>query len=138
MGLDTLAQGVQRVARHRQLAREAGGRLALGNPTQQQHPRGRSWPRLGQDRPRQQRIVAIAGLTAVGGEISLFAEQAPLGAAAAGACEPSRMQVALEPGQTDTLIQEFAYRKVDHTAMIPHSARWLHMSHAFFDRTFTP
>jgi hypothetical protein len=38
------------------------------------------------------------------------------------------MQVALQPDQADTIIQKFAYRKVDHTSMIPRSTRWLHMS----------
>jgi hypothetical protein len=51
-------------------------------------------------------------------------------AAAAGACEPIRMQVALQPDQADAIIQEFADRKVNHTPMIPRSARCLHMSQA--------
>jgi hypothetical protein len=45
----------------------------------------------------------------------LCTEQPPLGAAAAGACKSLRMQVALEPDQAETIIQEFADRKVDHT-----------------------
>jgi hypothetical protein len=60
--------------------------------------------------------------------MSLCPEQAPLGAAAAGACEPLRMPVALEPDQADPIIQAFAYRKIEQTSMIPRSARWLHMS----------
>jgi hypothetical protein len=33
------------------------------------------------------------------------------------------MQVALEPDQADTIIQEFAYRNVDHASIIPRFAR---------------
>jgi hypothetical protein len=58
----------------------------------------------------------------------LGTEQAPLSAAAAGACASLRMQVALEPDQADTIIQTFASRKLEHTSMIPRTARWLHMS----------
>jgi hypothetical protein len=50
------------------------------------------------------------------------------GAAAAGAFEPVCMQVALQPAGADAVIQEFGYRKVKHTSMIPCPARWLHMS----------
>jgi hypothetical protein len=58
----------------------------------------------------------------------LGTEQAPRGAATAGACEPIRLPVALQSDQAETLIQTFASRKVEHTSMIPHAARWLHMS----------
>jgi hypothetical protein len=51
-----------------------------------------------------------------------------IGAAAAEAVDPLRLQVALQPDQTDTISQKFAYRKIDHPSMIPRSARWLHMS----------
>ena len=80
---------------------QAGRRLAFGHPTQQQHQRGRSLPRLFEDRPRQQRVVAIAGPAAVGWEMPLCTEQAPLGTATVGACEPLRMQVTLQPDQAD-------------------------------------
>jgi hypothetical protein len=63
--------------------------------------------------------------------MSLGTEHTPPGAAAAGAFEPLRLQVALEPAQAETIIQAVAYREIDHTSMIPCSARWLHMSRKF-------
>ena len=66
--------------------------------------------------------------------MSSGAEQASLSATAAGACEPLRMQVTLEPDQTDALIQQCAYRKIDHISMIPRPARWLHMSLSFYPK----
>ena len=53
-------------ARQAQLAGQAGCRLAFGHTTQQQHQRGRVLPRLCEDGPRQQRIVAVAGPAPVG------------------------------------------------------------------------
>lgn len=73
--------------------------------------------------PRQERVIAIAGSTAVGWVMPLCTEQAPFGAVAAGACESVRVQVALHPYQADAIIQEVAYRKVNQTSMLPHSAR---------------
>jgi hypothetical protein len=135
VGLDALPQGMELFPRQAQLVREARRGLALGNPAQQQHQGGRALPSLVEDRARQQRIVAIASPTAVGWELPLGTEQAPLGATTAGACEPIRMQVALQPDQADTLIQKFAYRKIDHMSMILWCARWLHMSHEFLFQT---
>jgi hypothetical protein len=85
-------------------------------------------PRLVDDRARPPRIVALARPTAVGGELPLGTEQVPRGAATAGACEPIRLPVALQPDQADTLIQTFTSRNVEPTSMIPHAARWLYMS----------
>jgi hypothetical protein len=73
-------------------------------------------------RPRSRRHSSVDSRALPGGTWS------PVGAAAAGAEEPARMQVALQPDEADAIIQEVAYRKVNHTPTIPHSARWLHMS----------
>jgi hypothetical protein len=51
-------------------------------------------------------------MTAVGQDMPLCTEQAPLGAAAAGAEEPVRLQVALQLNQAEASIRAFAYRKV--------------------------
>lgn len=45
-----------------------------------------------------------------------------------GACEAVARQVALPPEGADAVIQEFGDGNVNHAPMIPHPARWLHMS----------
>jgi hypothetical protein len=126
--------GTMRPPRRRCRASHQSGRWrsgelgCAGDPAQQQHQRGRPLPRLFEDRARQQRVVAIARPTAVGREMALSTEQTPRSAAAAGACESLRRQVALEPDQAETIVQKFADRKIDHPSIIPRFARWLHMS----------
>jgi hypothetical protein len=76
-------------------SRQVGRPLALSDSTQQQHQRGRSLPCLFEDRARQQCVIDLASPTAVGGKMSLRTESSPLDAAAAGTCEPLRIQVTL-------------------------------------------
>ena len=85
-------------------------------------------PSCFEDRIRQQRVVAIAGPTMVGWAMPVVMEQAPLGATTTGTFEPTRMQMAFQPEQTDAIIQVFADRNVNHMSMIPRFARWLDMS----------
>ena len=103
--MDALSQGVELCARQPQLAREASCRLALGNPTQQQHQGGRALPGLGKNGPGQQRVVPIAGPTAEGWEMPLLTEQAPLGVPAVRTARPIWMEMALEPTRTGTIIK---------------------------------
>ena len=63
--------------------------------------------------------------------MALVAEQALLGAPTVWASQPIRMAVAFEPEGADTVIQQFGDREVNHGPMIPHPARWLHMSRSF-------
>jgi hypothetical protein len=127
-GLEALPQGLPRLACQAPCACPACGRRALGAPAPPHHPGGRSWPRLFDDRPRQPRVVASAGPPARGRARPVCPAQAPVGAAAAGAEEPARRQVALQPDAAAAIIQEVADRNVHHTPTLPHSARWLHMS----------
>ncbi len=76
----------------------------------------------------QQGVIALADPTAVGGEMALVTEQPPRGAPAVRACQPIGVEVAFEPQSAEVIIQELGDREVNHVAMIPHPARWLHMS----------
>ena len=105
MGVDAVSQGVELFARQPQCAREASGRLALGTPTQQQHQGGRALPGLGKHGPRQQRVITIAGPTAVGWKMRLLTEQAPLGLPAVRTGQPIWVTMAFEPTRTGTLIK---------------------------------
>jgi hypothetical protein len=107
MGLEALPQGLERCARPPELVRQAGRRLALGNAAQAPHQGRRSLPGLGKESAGEHRVVTLAGPTAVGREMPLRTAQAPRGAAAPGACEPLRRQVALEPPGADAVVQEF-------------------------------
>jgi hypothetical protein len=53
-------------------------------------------PRLREDGTRQQRVIAIAGPTAVGWEMPLWTEQAPLGVPTMWACQPIRVEGTFE------------------------------------------
>ena len=66
-------------------------------------------PSFLEDGACQQRVIAIAGPTVVGWEMSLCTEQARVGRAAAGAFEPLRMQVVLQlqSDHADAIIQKF-------------------------------
>jgi hypothetical protein len=116
-----------------QLAREAGGRLALRDAAQQQD-QGR-WPLPGfrEDRRGQQGVITIAGATPVGWKVALRAEQASWGVPTARADQPIGMEITFQPEETDAVVQEFGDWKVDHAVMVPHPARWLHMSQSCFD-----
>jgi hypothetical protein len=48
------------------------------------------------------------------------------------ACQPIRVEVTFEPKRANAVIQEFADRKAYYAPMLPHPARWLHMSRHFF------
>jgi hypothetical protein len=74
MGLDALSQGMEPLARRAPLAGQAGRGLAFGHTTKQKYKCGRSLPRLCEDRPRQQGIVAVAGPTTVGWKVALRTE----------------------------------------------------------------
>src|SRR5215831_14040932 len=97
-------------AREAQLACEACGGLALGDAAQQQH-QGR-WALLGfrEDGPRQQSVIALAGPTAVSGEMALVTEQPPCCAPAVRARQPVRVEVAFQPEDADTVVQQLGDR----------------------------
>jgi hypothetical protein len=89
-------------------------------------------PRVRDDRPREPRGIALAGLTTVGGEMPWGAAQAAPGEPPMWACQPIRVEVTFEPKRANAVIQEFADRKAYYAPMLPHPARWLHMSRHFF------
>jgi hypothetical protein len=64
----------------------------------------------------------------------LCAEQAPLGVPTMWASQPLRVEVAFKPKRANAVIQEFTYRKVYQASMVPHPARWLHMSQRLIKR----
>jgi len=103
--LDALPQRVKLFARQPQLARQAGRRLPLGNPSQQQHQCGRSLASFCEDGPGQQRIVALARPTTVGGKVALNPEQPPRCAAAARAVPTVWVEVPLQPHQGNAIVE---------------------------------
>jgi Homeodomain-like domain-containing protein len=48
---------------------------------------------------------------------------------------PIRVEVAFEPKRADAVIQKLGDRKVNHMAMIPQLAHWLHMSQPFMPKS---
>jgi hypothetical protein len=74
------------------------------------------------------RILAVTHTATVGRKAALLPEEATIGASTVGTREALWVEVAFQPDQTDTLAQEFGDREVNHRALIPHPARWLHMS----------
>ncbi len=106
--------------------------LALGHPAPPPHKRGRPLPGRLEDGPCQPRVVGLAGPTAGGRKVPWRTAQAPLGAAALGAYEAVAILVAPQPEGADAVIQAFGDGNVNHAPMIPHPARWLHMSRDSF------
>jgi hypothetical protein len=80
---------------------------------------------------RQQGIVAITGPTAVCRKIPLGTEHAPFGVPTVGAYEPTWVEVTFQPNRANAVIQKLGDWEVYHAAIIPYSARWLHMSRPF-------
>jgi hypothetical protein len=111
------------VARQPQRACEAGRRLPLGHPTQQQHQRGRSLARFFEDGPGQPRVVAVTGATALGRKVALRSEEPSLRAPPMRACEAIGVQVALQPEGAKTIVKQFSNREVNQSSMLAHSAR---------------
>ena len=58
-------------------------------------------------------------------------EEPPLGAPTVRTFHALGMEVAFQPAGTSVIVEQVGNRKVDHVAIIPHRARWLHMSQNF-------
>jgi hypothetical protein len=106
VGVDALPQGVELFPGQSQLTGEASRGLTLGNTAEQQHQCRRSLPRLLEDAPREQGIVALTGPTAVCRKMPLGTEQAPFGVPTMGAYEPTRVEVAFQPDRANAVIQK--------------------------------
>jgi hypothetical protein len=117
MGLEALPQGVELCARHPQLARQARRRLALGHTTPPPDEGGRPWPCLGKDRPCQQRIVAVAGPTPRGWQVTLRTAHASYRASAVGAVQAVGVKVPLQPSQGSTIVESRSHGNIDHRPM---------------------
>jgi hypothetical protein len=123
VGLKPLPEWMQLLTGAPPRAGEASCRLALRHPTPSQHPGGRALPGVREDRPGQSRVVSLTGPTAVGGEMALGTDQAPLGAATVRALQALRVERPFEPKHTDAIIQSLVDWKVYHMVRIPHPAR---------------
>ena len=88
-----------------------------------QHEGGRALPGFLKDRPGQQRIVPLAGLTAVGRKMLLGAEQAPFGVPTARAYEPLGVEIPLQPEGADAIIHQLGNREINHAPSLAHPAR---------------
>jgi hypothetical protein len=131
-GPDALPEGVERFARQPQLAGEAGRGLPLGNATQQQHQGRRRLTGLCEDGPGQPRVIASAHPTPVSRKAALYTEEPAIWAPAVWALQAPGVKVAFQPEATPVVVQQVGYREVDHPVILPHAARWLHMSRAFY------
>ena len=76
----------------------------------------------------QQTEVAIADPTAVGGKMTLLAEQPPLQAPAVRPPQAIRVEMAFQPNTADAIVQQVGDGEDDHVVILPHVARWLHLS----------
>jgi hypothetical protein len=121
--LHPLAQRVQLLAGHAQLAGQARSGFAFRNAAQQEYERRWALTGLFKYRVGQERIVAVTCTATVGRKVALLPEEAALGAMTVRACEPVRMQVTLQPDEADAVIQQFGNREIKHIGMIPHHAR---------------
>jgi hypothetical protein len=61
----------------------------------------------------------------------LGAKEAPLGVPTVWARQSGGVEMALQPQNADALAQQFADREINHVAIVPYLARWLHMSQIF-------
>jgi hypothetical protein len=86
--LHALAQRVQLLAGHTQLAGYARGGLAFGHAAQQEYQRGWALAGLCKDGVGQGRIVAVTRAATVGREGALLPEESALGAMAVRTCQP--------------------------------------------------
>jgi hypothetical protein len=68
-------------------------------------------------------MVAITRAATISREGALLPEESVLGAMAVRACKPIRMQVTLQPGEANAIVQQFGNREIYHLGMIPHHAR---------------
>jgi hypothetical protein len=123
LGLEALPEGMELCARHPQFTREARRRLTFGDPTPQQYQGGRSLPRVCEHRPREQRVVAVAGPTTVGWKVALRTEHASSRTLAAGAVQAVWVEVPLQPYQRGAIVASLGNGKLDHRPMLPQCAQ---------------
>jgi hypothetical protein len=115
-------------ARQAQLAGESGCWFPLGHASQQQHQGRWRLTGLGKDGTGQQGVIASAHPTPVRRKVALYTEEPAIWAPAVRALQAPWVKVAFQPEATAVIVQQVGYGKVDHTVILPHVARWLHMS----------
>ena len=89
--LHALAQCVQLLPGHPQLAGEARGGFAFGKAAQQAYKRGWALAGLFTYGVGLERVVAVTCAATVGREVALLPEESALGAMTVRACKPIRM-----------------------------------------------
>jgi hypothetical protein len=114
IGLQPLSQRMDGLARELEFAGQARGRFTLADAAQQEHQRGRPLTRAFKGSAAQQGIVAITCATAVGIIVALRTEMTALGTPTVRADEAVRMQVPLQPEQTEAIVKQVCNRKVNH------------------------
>jgi hypothetical protein len=70
----------------------------------------------------------MAAPTPVGQKVTLYTEQPPIVAPAVRAFQACWVEVAFQPEGAVVIVQQVGYWEIDHTLILPHVARWLHMS----------
>ena len=95
----------------------------LGNATEQEHQRGWPLPRLFEYGPRQPRVVAMTGATAIGGKVPWLAKEPACWACAVRTAHAIGVRVAFQPQGADALIQQCSDREVNYELMVRYSAR---------------
>jgi hypothetical protein len=90
---------------------------------QQEYQRGWALAGLLKYGVGQERIVTVTRAAPVGREVALLPEESALGAMTVRACEPTRMQVTLQPDEADAVIQQFGDREIKRIGMILRHAR---------------
>jgi hypothetical protein len=112
--LDVLTQLAEAFAIKVEFAREPGGTFAFGNPAQQQNDCRRRLAGFDKHSAGQDGVGALAASAAVRRIERMFSEQPAVGALAARACQPSRMEMPLKPRHTRRIIKQLGDWKVYH------------------------
>ena len=60
--------------------------------------------------------------------MALYTEEPAIWAPTVRALQAPRVKVAFQPEGTAVIVQQVGYGEIDHTVILPHVARWLHMS----------